>query len=413
MAVLPPIHFVDADGHIVEHPTAMVEYAPRKYRDRIWHVESDADGREWIVMNGHREPANVYAAAAAAGFSREEKARAFAGQMRYSEIPGGAYDAKSRLLALDADGIDVSVLYPTCLLGIGHCDDLAFASIMCRAYNDWLSDHCGEGAGRLYGAAVLPQRDLAAAAAELRRVAELPHIVAAFLRPNPTESWKPLSDPTYDPLWEAFSDTGLALGFHPLLGGHLPGACTGLRIDRLELDTPWMRGELDLRPILPGTPMGYDNHFFAQSISNTVDTMTTIAFVVGGGVCERFPNLRMVFLESNGGWIVPWLERLDHHFEEFAWEVPWLKQEPSAYFRRNCWISFDPDESTLAFTANSPLVGADRIVWASDYPHPDAKFPGTTRELTAATAVLGTEQRRQIAGASTTALYGIELARTG
>ncbi len=159
--------------------------------------------------------------------------------------------------------------------------------------------------------------------------------------------------------------------------------------------------------------MGYDNHFFAQSISNPVDMMTTIAFVVGGGVCERFPNLRMVFLEANGGWIVPWLERLDHHFEEFAWEVHWLKQEPSAYFRRNCWISFDPDESTLAFTANSPLVGADRIVWASDYPHPDAKFPGTTRELTDATAVLDAEQRRQIAGASSSALYGIELARTG
>ncbi len=119
----------------------------------------------------------------------------------------------------------------------------------------------------------------------------------------------------------------------------------------------------------------------------------------------------MVFLESNGGWIVPWLERLDHHFEEFGWEVPWLKQEPSAYFRRNCWISFDPDESTLAFTANSPLVGADRIVWASDYPHPDAKFPGTTRALSEATAALDAEQRRQTAGVATSALYGIELPR--
>jgi hypothetical protein len=56
--------------------------------------------------------------------------------------------------------------------------------------------------------------------------------------------------------------------------------------------------------------------------------------------------------------------------------VPWLEMLPSEYFRRQCWISFDPDESMLAFTANSPLCGADRIIWASDHPHPDAKFPG-------------------------------------
>ena len=101
-----------------------------------------------------------------------------------------------------------------------------------------------------------------------------------------------------------------------------------------------------------------------------------------------------MFLEANGGWIVPWLERLDHHYHEFGFDVPWLDEEPSAYFRRQCWISFDPDESTLAFTANSPLVGADRIVWASDYPHPDAKYPGTTRELDEATETLDEEARR-------------------
>ena len=54
MAAQSPIRFVDADGHIVEHPTAMVGYAPRAYRDRIWHVEADHEGPEWIVMNGHR-----------------------------------------------------------------------------------------------------------------------------------------------------------------------------------------------------------------------------------------------------------------------------------------------------------------------------------------------------------------------
>ena len=111
--------------------------------------------------------------------------------------------------------------------------------------------------------------------------------------------------------------------------------------------------------------------------------MSSMAFLLAGGVCERYPELRLIFLEANGGWLVPWLERLDHHADVplFKPDVPLLKMAPSEYFRRQGWISFDADESTLAFTARSPLVGADRIIWASDYPHPDAKFPGTTDEL--------------------------------
>ena len=78
--------------------------------------------------------------------------------------------------------------------------------------------------------------------------------------------------------------------------------------------------------------------------------MNSIAFLLAGGVCERFPDLRIVFLEANGGWIVPWLERLDHHARSFTWDVPWLQMDPSEYFRRQCWISFDPDESALGFS---------------------------------------------------------------
>jgi predicted TIM-barrel fold metal-dependent hydrolase len=105
--------------------------------------------------------------------------------------------------------------------------------------------------------------------------------------------------------------------------------------------------------------------------------------------------------------LVPWLERLDHHAKKFSWDVPWLKMLPSEYFRRQCWISFDPDEAMLAMTAQSPLVGAERIIWASDYPHPDAKFPGVTEELAEALESLGHEEKRQITSESALALYNI------
>jgi len=91
----------------------------------------------------------------------------------------------------------------------------------------------------------------------------------------------------------------------------------------------------------------------------------------------------------------------------FGWDVPWLRMKPSEYFRRQCWISFDPDESALAFTARSPLVGADRIIWASDYPHPDAKVPGVVDELREATASLDAPARARILGENAAALYGL------
>ena len=107
--------------------------------------------------------------------------------------------------------------------------------------------------------------------------------------------------------------------------------------------------------------------------------MSCIAFLLAGGVCERFPEAKFIFLEANGGWLVPWLERLDHHCRKFQWEVPNLSMLPSEYMKRQCWISFDPDEAMLRITAESPLVGADRIIWASDYPASRRQVPRRDR----------------------------------
>jgi uncharacterized protein len=391
--------FVDADGHVLEHPTGFRQYAPKGFEDRVWHIETDDEGREWAVMDGTRNLANYMSLAGTAGMSADDRARATRGELRYTEVRPAAWDAPARLVDMDADRIDQSVLYPTLLLGIQGHRDVKFAAAMCRTYNDWVSEHTLAGQGRLFGVAVLPQQDIELAAAEIRRVGALPGIVGVFLRPNPSADWRPFSDRVYDPLWAAASDTGLPVGLHPFLAADLPGACLGLRINRL-------RSSANPMPDDTGT-VAIDNIFFTQAIANPFDMMSSMAFLLAGGVCERFPELRLVFLESGGGWLVPWLERLDHHYEIFSWDVPDLAEEPSEYFRRQCWISFDPDESTLAFTARSPLVGADRIVWASDYPHPDAVFPGVTSELSEAIAPLSGEEQRLIAGANAAALYNL------
>jgi predicted TIM-barrel fold metal-dependent hydrolase len=401
VVAIDALTFVDSDGHVLEHPTGMLDYAPEEYRERVWHIETDDTGTEWLVWDGVRTPGNLASVSGTAGMSEEDCARAMAGELRYTEVRPAAYNAKARLQDMEADKISMSVLYPTQLLGIQSNPDVGFAVAQCRAYNDWLSDHTQEGEGRLFGAALLPQQDLDAAAAELRRAAALPGIVAAFIRPNPTADWRPFHHSVYDPIWRAACDVGVPIGLHPFLDSRLPGACSGMHFDRIHetghgFTAAGEAGGLDI-----------DNIYFSQALSNPFDMMSSLAFLLAGGVCERYPEVRFIFLEANGGWLVPWLERLDHHAHVplFRPDVPLLKMDPSEYFRRQCWISFDADESTLAFTANSPLCGADRIIWASDYPHPDAKFPGTTSELYENIENLTEEQQRQIAGDNAVALY--------
>jgi predicted TIM-barrel fold metal-dependent hydrolase len=417
MSTADGLRYIDSDGHILEHPTAMPDYAPARYRDRIWHVETDEAGEEWLVYNGQRRSANGMSAAGVAGASDEDRARAFRGEMRYTETRPAAWNAKARLQDMDQDHIDLAVLYPTMLLALPSELDVEFAEVQARAYNDWCSDHVQEGEGRLFGAGALPPlhqpEDVARVATEIRRVATLGGMVSVFMRPNPAIDWRPFNDAVYDPIWQAASETGLPIALHPFFAPDLPGASRGLRLARPLLDNGRYMDDFDPDRGLTTEqqlehPEFIPKQVFTQGIANPFDVMSSIAFLLAGGVCERFPEAKFIFLEANGGWLVPWLERLDHHCRKYQWEVTNLSMLPSDYMKRQCWISFDPDESMLKTTARSPLVGADRIIWASDYPHPDAKFPGVTEELAEALDGLTFEEKKQVTSQSAIALYSID-----
>jgi predicted TIM-barrel fold metal-dependent hydrolase len=407
-----PLRYIDSDGHILEPPTAMLEFAPTEFRDRIWHIEVGDDGVEYSVWNGMRMPSTGLAGTA--GFSDEDVDKVRRGEWNYSQTRPSGWTASLRLHDMDTDGIDVSVLYPTTMLGLQSMHDVEFGRIQARAYNDWCSEHLKQGDGRLYGAGALPPvhhpDDVQGVVDEIVHVAELPGMVSVFMRPNPAVEWRYFNDPVYDPIWSALQDTELPVAFHPFLAPDLPGACDGLKLARVRnADGSYQTlDEFEAAKAAVGEGIFLSNIYFTQAIANPVDVMSAICYVTSGGVAERFPGAKFMFLEANGGWLVPWLERLDHHAKKFSWDVPWLKMLPSEYFRRQCWISFDPDESMLAFTANSPLCGADRIIWASDYPHPDAKFPGVTEELEEALTGLTSEQKRAITSESARSLYGID-----
>src|SRR5262245_15424661 len=395
---------IDADGHVLEPPDGFLRHAPARFHDRIWHIEVRADGSEWLHFNGGMRPAGGLALAGTAGMSAEERKRALTGKLKYTEVRPGAYRPEPRLPDMDADGILQSVLYPTMLLGLPALDDPEFAEVQANAYNEWLAEYCSYAPKRLFAVAAVPTQDIARAVATIRRAKALGH-VAVFLRPNPAIEGRKLHDPIYDPLWRTCTELDLPVGFHPFLAPDMPGACRALGYGEMRPAT------IDYGPAdNKATSVRLGNIFFSQALANPFDMMECVSLMCAGGVLERFPKLTVLFLEANGGWIVPWLERLDHHFEVFSWDVPFLKMKPSEYFRRQCYISFDPDESTLAFTARHPLVGADRIVWASDYPHPDAKFPGVVKELREATAPLSETERARIFGENARALYHLPAA---
>ena len=144
-----------------------------------------------------------------------------------------------------------------------------------------------KGVGRLFGVAIVPQQDIERAAAEIRRVAKLSGIVGVLLRPNPTAEWKPFSDPVYDPIWSAACEAGLPIGLHPFLDARLPGACLGMRINRLRV------GTMPIDAASGQQDPNIDNVYFTQVIANPFDMMNSMAFLLAGGVCERFPELRL------------------------------------------------------------------------------------------------------------------------
>src|SRR5499433_423541 len=207
---------VDADGHVLEHPTGMARFAPAKFRERIWHIETRDDGSEWLHFNGGTRPAGGMALAGTAGMSAADRERARAGKMKYTEVRAGAFEPAPRLPDMDVEGIGQAVLYPTMLLGLPGLDDVEFAEAQANAYNGWLADYCSYAPRRLFGAAVVPTQDVERAVRTIRRAKEM-RLVGVFMRPNPAIDARKLNDPIYDALWAACQDLELPIGLHPFL----------------------------------------------------------------------------------------------------------------------------------------------------------------------------------------------------
>ena len=275
------------------------------------------------------------------------------------EAIAGAFDPQARLADLDVEGLDAAVLYPTVGLAYWAIADRDAAIAVVRAYNDWLASFCAADPTRLFGVAALPFQD--------------PQVAARRAAAGRTTS-----------------------------SGSAPRSCARTRVRAARSSIPRTRscgrrprsstsrsGSTRARSRRSPT-LGLDrppyNPLVLHATSHAFEHMMACAQLMALGVMERHPALRFVFLEAGGGWAPYWIERLDHQVSRFGGYAPEMKLLPSEYFARQCWISFEVDEHTLPLLA--PVVGTDRIVWGTDYPHPDCTFPGMVKELRDAIAGL-------------------------
>lgn len=304
----------------------------------------------------------------------------------YTKAEAQGWSPETQREAMDAEGLDLAVLYPTRGLFVLGLDtkqmvgtdglEPEFAAAIARAYNDWLFDFCKPHPARMLGAGMVAPHDVTSAVAEARRCATELGFKAIFLAPG-TVGRRQWHDPYYDPLWAACEQLDIAVGFHGGGQNHLRPDFSLEIFDRLMM---W--------------------HTFSQPLG----IMATAVSLTAGGVCERFPKIRFALMEGNCSW-APWLfYRLDEHYEWLgALEAPDLTMKPSEYLLRNCWLSVEADEETVIQYVDR--FGDRNLVFSTDYPHADSKFPHAIDAFR--TLPLSEASKKRILWDNWSRLYGV------
>ena len=364
---------IDADGHVLEPLDLWDKYIDPAFRSVAPRMIIDSDGKERLLVEGQvlgsSKGMNVVGAIGSRDGEVDE------GEMTYADGRPGGFDPHARIPDMDLDGIDAAFLYPSIGLFSGAIHEPKLAAAVCRAYNRWLADYCKPYPDRLFGVAMLPMQSIDLAIEEMRYARKELGMRAAFLRPNPYNN-RMLHHKDYEPFWSAVEDLDVAIGLHEGASGGMPQ----VGVDRFAL-----RGAKHI-------------------ISHTMEMMLAAMSVIWEGVCDRHPKVRIAFLESGGGWIAGWLDRMDRHYDDKGFNDSGLSMRPSELFRRNCWISFEPVEGSLSVLAD--YIGPHKILWATDYPHPDGFFPGAPK-LIADRPELSASTKAQILGGGAKGFYGL------
>lgn len=354
---------ISADDHLDIHamaPDVWSSRLPAAWRDRGPHVEETPDGPYWvcdgrrIAPSGRKEAG--YLAANDHGFR-----------------PGAP---QTRLEDMDRDGVRAQVIYgPTCThLRIS---DAALHEQVARVYNDWAAEFQSHAPDRLILLPDIPSHDPQVAAQELRRCAKLGHRGAIVS--STVGRGEPLFADSWTVFWDAAQEIGIPIHVH--LSG-------GLHSLQMKL------GSWQMPAAVAVVPMQLD------------ETLSGLLF---SGTLEKRPRVRFVMGEAGLGWIPYVLERLDHELHKYGSKIQDHKigMLPSELFARQVFTTYEDEKLGVELI---PRIGADNVMWASDYPHGDSTWPHSRKAIAESPlAQHGPEVLRKVTCENAARVYGFPL----
>jgi uncharacterized protein len=373
---------ISVDDHVVELPDLWARcMSPAKWGDRIPHVATQADGTERWVIEGQARAASSLAATGALSNDRGAEPQV------WSQVPRSAHDPHARLAAMDSDGVDYSVLYPSAVGVSGEVicaiKDLDLQVECARVYNDWIIDVWAGASRRFVPQAILPTGSIEAAAAEARRAVGRGHkglIMPAQpsqINPNAPHLYKS----EWDPLWKTVQELDIPVCFH---AGSAPSVM------------------FEISPAYDAaSARAFDN------VRQSAGSAALINGMVLSGILYRFPKLQPVFAGSAIDYVPFALEALDHQWErQRLAENEGLTQRPSEIFHRQCYVTTWREKVGLR---NRNYVGTDRILWESEFPRSTSTYPESARMIENNFAEVPTQDRELILWRNAARLYKLSI----
>lgn len=350
---------MDSDMHVYDPPDLYLKYMDPKWGDRI-------PRGEWPKGHGRVEFRLGDGTALRPRTERIEQGEKKLAD-RHVEGPRRGYDPVSQVMAMDQEGLDVAVLFRTSPLYADDSFEPEYALALCQAWNNWIADFCKQDRLRLKPSAVIPMHDVGLAVKETRRVVQDLGAAGLSIGPEPVLG-RQIHDEYFYPLWAQAQELDVPICFHP----------------------PASPGSVQASQRFVGHP---NEKILVNAFRNPVEQMFAVGSICGGGVLEKFPHLKVAFLEGNCSWLTWALYRLDERFE-LAGELSdvALKCKPSDYFKRQCFISVDVDEALVTDVINT--LGDENLVISTDYPHIDSKWPHATDSFLSIKGVSERSQRK-------------------
>ncbi|GAA4550589.1 amidohydrolase family protein [Pseudonocardia xishanensis] len=347
-----------ADSHLLE-PADWRDRMPAKFRDRAPRAWLDDNALMHYSYDG-LEVVDHFGACVSTG--RE-----------------GIGDVDARIADMDAEGIAKDILFPQFSFAIlnglsaAHSEapirDPEYSMAYIRAYNAYVAEVCAQYPDRLYGLGILNFWDPASAADNIAEIKDL-GLKGLILPTNPPSVR--YNDEHTEPLWDAIEASGLPLSFH-----------VGERVD--------MSGAGTL-----GTGL----------MQNFAPYRRLWSLLTFSGILERHPEMKVVFTEGQLHWIPGTLQDADIFSSTFAsLYEPKLAHPPSHYFFQNCYATFQEDPVGLRMLGD---IGADRVMWSTDYPHSESVLGRCQEAALAVAQVTSDSDARAVLGGNTIKLWGLD-----